>query len=948
MFRRINIPFFVHCLCAFFPVFLLSSVAQARDETLPRYEIKARIDTAVKKVYAEQRVVWTNVSSREASEVFFHVYPNRVYSVQEKKFVNQFAAYFKVDFFPEGFQSGAIYFESIEADGQKIDPVFEGEDRTILKVRLPRPVARGERVELFMRFRVDIPHAYGRFGWHESLTRLSRWYPILSVHDQRGWHNHPFYVLHRPFFSEASYYDVELTVGQDEVVVHSGDLASEQQNVGGTKTLSIGTPLPIREFSLAMSPQYLRHTEGLGGVMIHSYYLPGHEDYARLAAQDAKDLMVYYTNRFGAYPYKTFSISPVHLGYGGEQMSNMVFIDTRVYELPRALVRYFDFLIAHETGHQWFYNLVGMDEFSEMWMEEGVNSYFIAEYLEEKYGPNAEVIEYPQWFSPWKWILPELTFRRTRDIRYKTLVRYGYDHPIVGKLSSFQEPSSIFALTYGKGSRVVEMLRQRIGEEAFADVFVRLFSEYRMKNVSVVEFQRICEDESGQDLDEFFHAWLADARTLNYAVEGVTGRNKDSVVLANRGQIHEPVDVKVISASGQEKIFRWEGHKRKEEVPVDGPVKSVAIDPDNKWLDIDRVDNFWPRKVNAKAVPLYLPLYDVPLFLPEDGYNVVIGPEIISNGLGVKTSFQRPYDYNIYAATGYEFGEDLHVSRGGFQLNNILNTQTVFGAEVANRTDLDDGSEDLVTQKIYLRRELWPAKYNLSDINDHVSLYIVRNRGTDGLLAQGEREDSRNTSYLKRDEAIAGTLLHIGRSGPSPDPSQGFNIDAMIENSGHFWGATQQFTRASLDTSVYIPVTQRSKFAYRVKGMGGFPDDKNLFELGGMSGLRGYDRKSLRGTNAFLASVEYRFPLASGLRFKFLDNFLGLESVSGVVFFDAGQNWYSSFDDSKLRKDAGGGLRFTMNIGSFLEKVVLRLDAAQAINEPKEDTKVWFGINHAF
>ena len=66
------------------------------------------------------------------------------------------------------------------------------------------------------------------------------------------------------------------------------------------------------------------------------------------ALEIARDVMKFYSQRFGPYPYGEFSIAPVHLGYGGEQMSNMIFIDTRVFELPKILDRYFDFLISHE------------------------------------------------------------------------------------------------------------------------------------------------------------------------------------------------------------------------------------------------------------------------------------------------------------------------------------------------------------------------------------------------------------------------------------------------------------------------------------------------------------------------------------------------------------------------------------------------------------------------
>ncbi len=921
------------------------SAAVFSDE-FPGYDIKAAVDAGKKELTAVQTVNYTNLTALPLNEVYFYIYPNREYSVEEKEFMLRYSAYFKVNPFPEGFENGGIDIRAVKSFGKDFSFQVEGKDRTLLKVVLPAPLGTGETVTLTLDYHVKIPHAYGRFGWHEDIIKLSRWYPVLCVLDENGWHLNPSYPFHRPFYSDAANYSVELTVPANQQVVHSGVLKYEKA-AGNTKILTINSTSPIREFSLAMSPRYNLLEEAAGGIKFKSYYLPGDEFHAKAALKDAQDLFAFYAARFGKYPYPEFSIVPVHLGYGGEQMSNLAFIDTRVYKLPKFLMRYFDFLVAHESGHQWFYNMVGMDEFSEMWLEEGVNSYFIAEYLGQKYGENAAVVEFPRWLKKLEWIFPELTFKRTRDVRYKIMSRIkGYDHAAVGKLSSFQEPSSIFSVTYGKGCRIVQMLRAQIGDDAFKKVFVKIFADFRFKILDIKNFIKICETESGKDLAEFSRDWLYSDKKLNFAVQGVKGR---TILLENLGQIAMLVDVEITLKSGEKQTLQWNGAKLKETISAAGPVAKVAIDPNNDQLDIDRINNFWPRQVQFKPVPIYWPLYDVSVFQPEDAYRVVAGPEIISNGIGVKASVQKAYDQIFYAGTGYEFGESLHTSRAGYELKNVLNTQTALGFAIANRTDHDGGEEDLAAGKVYIRRELWPAKYGLTDINDHVSLYVIRNRGIDGSLTIDEREDSRNLSYLRRDEAIVGANVHFGRSGPAPDPRRGFNTDVILENSGHFLNAAQYFNRGAVDTSIYLPVTAQSQMAYRMKVGLGFPDDKNLFQLGGYDGLRGFDRKSVRGANAILGSVEYRFPLIKKINAAFLDNLFGIESISGVVFADAGQSWFSSFPDSDLKKDVGAGLRMHVNIGSFLEKIIVRADVARAISEDGEDDPhFWFGINHAF
>ncbi len=918
------------------------------SENLVQYDIKADVDVVFKKITATQITQWTNPGSAEVSQLIFYIYPNRFYTAKEKDMLWRFAGYFKVNPFPEGFQTGNMQIVSVSQSGRKLNFSIDGDDQTILKVELAYPLKPGETVQVELNFSVDIPHiALGRFGWNDNVFRLSRWYPILSVYEKdKGWNKNPDYPFHRPFFSQAALYKVTLTIPQEQVVAHTGNQSGERFNPDGKKVYSIETLEAVREFSFAMSPEYKILNDEFDGIQIQSYYLPGDEKAAAAAIVSARDLMKFYIQQFGKYPYDKFSIAPVDLGYGGEQMSNLIFIDRRAYQLPGMMNRYFDFLVAHETGHQWFYNLIGVDEYQEMWLEEGLNSYFIEKYLAQKYGEDGEVIDFPAWAKKFTVALPKLTFKNTRDTRYKSIARIGMDHAIVSKLSSFDEPSAIFSVTYGKGARVLGMLKGYLGDAVFEKVFRRVFEEYRFKNLTVKEFIAICEQEHGGSLAWFFDQWLYSDKQFNYALES----KGNEIVLKNHGGIAMPAEIIVEKKDGsQEHVTSTLDPKEKLSWPRKD-VKRISIDPDKELLDIDRTNNYWPRRLHTKLVPLYSGLYEIPTFLPDDGYSLTVGPELANNGLGIKGSLQKPYDQIFYTGSDYEFGEQLLHSRAGYQLKNVLKTPTVLGVEISNTTDYDDGSEDLVSGKVYLRRELWPAQYNVADLNDHVTLYMVRNQSiNDGADFLSGREGTRNVDYGRRKEAIVGSALHLDRSGTSPDPSRGYKMDIFAENAGHFLAATQSFSRGAIDTSFYLPLTEKTTTAVRIQIGGGYPNDKVLFYAGGPNGLRGYERKTIRGANILLGSLEYRFPIVDNLKISFFDHILGLEKIGGVVFADAGEAWFSSPSSSPWRKDAGVGLRFTVNIGSLFEKVIVRADIAQAINDEDEDhPRFLMGINHAF
>src|SRR3989338_6474378 len=276
-------------LSVFSIIFVLCSVCFAYE--YPKYEIEARVDTAGHIIRAKQKVTLVNNSDKAVKEAYFHIYPNRKYTEKEKRFISRYAAYFKVNLFPEGFQSGSIKINSVSSSGQSLKYQIEGEDQTILKVELEKEVVVGSSAVLELEYQVEIPHAYGRFGRNKNITSLLRWYPMLSVLDKEGWHNYPFYPYHQPYFSDAANYSVRLTVPREQIVIHSGVLKNQSENADGTKTLFLESELPLRDFGLALSPDYKVQSLDAGGIKINSYYLEGDDFYAQKAEEYARGLM---------------------------------------------------------------------------------------------------------------------------------------------------------------------------------------------------------------------------------------------------------------------------------------------------------------------------------------------------------------------------------------------------------------------------------------------------------------------------------------------------------------------------------------------------------------------------------------------------------------------------------------------------------------------------------
>ncbi|MGE5279149.1 MAG: M1 family aminopeptidase [Deltaproteobacteria bacterium] len=928
-----------------FSLFILSllCVSTAWGFQDVRYDISARLDPRSSVVTGTEILSFVNDTGAPLREVFLRIYPNHKYAPREKRNLYKYASYFKAEPFPEGFEQGALAVGAVkDGAGAALPFAVEGADATLLRVTLSSPCPAGGTCVLTTDFTVTVPCRLGRFGRYGGIFALNRWYPLLAAREDGVWQKPPDYLLHMPYVSDAATYALTFAVPAGYDVISGCDETLGDTTAAGIRTVRLRSSAPLRELTLAVSNALSRYRIERNGVAIESYYLRKDEAQAAKAAAYAADMLAYYGERFGPYPYRKFSIVPVYLGYGGSQNAGLIFIDTRAYRMPRFLDRYFEFLITHETGHQWWYNVVGNDEFREVWLDEGLNSYGTLEYFKHKYGAGVKIVKMPAWLETF---IPDPSFDDVRNYRYWYFAQKGWDAAIIQESTSFYEPSLIFTVAYGKGSEVVRMLAGLMGPQAF-DAFLRRYAErFRFRIARVRDFIALAGEASGRDLGWFFDEWLYRPAVCDYAVV----RHGKRLVLEKLGEVRMPVDVRLRYRDGTHTTLSFDGAAAEEDIPVD-PAKRVAeaeADPAGRLLDLDRINNRYPRRLSIRFVPVYHPLYDVPLFLRTDRYTWLTGPSFSRFGIGVKSALKRPGDWTAYAAGHYDGNASLWTSCVGFEKNNLFRRYLSWGLEFIDRQALGKEEENLQSYKIYLRQELGLG-YSLFEPNSHATLYFLHNRGLDEHGFIGEGEEARNLHYKQKRESVFGLTFHWSDAGAFPDPAMGFRLNSTSEVGGHVARGDDAFVRSSLEYSRYVGLGRGQVFAWRVKAGGGHPKDKYLFYLGSDRELRGYAYKSIQGSAMLLGSLEYRFPLAHDLDVRLPWNLTALDAVQGVVFFDAGTAWYDHFNEDGLRKDVGVGLRFYFNVAGAAERVGVRIDVARPLDGDDKDTRVWVGVNHAF
>ena len=230
---------------------------------------------------------------------------------------------------------------------------------TALPVTLDQPLGPGGSATISMHVAISVPSKNDRFGYHSGLAMLGTVLPTLAIHDGDGWHLDPFVDLGESFYSVVGEYRVSLTVPRALSTPTTGALTDSRDNSDGTQTRTYSAS-HVRDFEWAAG--HLSSVQGTDsdGVRVRVSYNPStySASAARGALAKAIRAMNEFTHDFGAYPYPELDVVLSPLPYHGMEYPTFVLSDTRQIS------------IGHEIAHQWWYGIVGDDQFSSPWLDE--------------------------------------------------------------------------------------------------------------------------------------------------------------------------------------------------------------------------------------------------------------------------------------------------------------------------------------------------------------------------------------------------------------------------------------------------------------------------------------------------------------------------------------------------------------------------------------------------
>ncbi|MEA2246314.1 MAG: hypothetical protein QOH46_843 [Solirubrobacteraceae bacterium] len=230
-------------------------------------------------------------------------------------------------------------------------------DCTAMQVVLDRPLAPGEVTTIALRIRIRTPPRPDRFGRFRGAAYFGNAIPLLAVADARGWQLPPYTFAGESFYSISAAWRVRLRVPRGLKVASTG--TQDGGSSGGVVTL---TAPRARDFMLVVGRFDVR-TEESGGLRLRRFSAPGTSaTVARKTLSLAAYSMRRYADWYGPYDRPEIDLveGPREVAHGGLAMEYPELVLT-----PASATS-----IAHELAHQWFYGIVGDDQWSEPWLDE--------------------------------------------------------------------------------------------------------------------------------------------------------------------------------------------------------------------------------------------------------------------------------------------------------------------------------------------------------------------------------------------------------------------------------------------------------------------------------------------------------------------------------------------------------------------------------------------------
>jgi aminopeptidase N len=497
------------------------------------------------------------------------------------------------------FHSPDITFSSVKLNGKDVEHKKNGHELWIYpSVNL----SKDEEYRMEMEYTAKPIYDLFHIGWSEPATRDNK----------QIWAHRPFHWL--PYSDDRLTVDMHITFDSNYMVFSNGVRESVADNEDGTRTWHYKMYKEHPFFSTALvigRYDYLVDTTE-SGIPLELWYYPWNADHSGPTYMYTSEMFSFFEDEFGfGYPYELYREAPVEdYLYGAmETTTSTVFGDYLAVDERAWDGRNYVNVNAHELAHQWFGNCLSHLRNRDVWLTESFATYY------------AKIFE--------KHVFGDDYYDAVRDQEMQeTFMASEKDGYPVGHGRGGR------ARWYPKGSLVMDMLRDVLGENDFKASIQLYLEKNAFSEVETAEFLAAIREATGRSMEWFFDQWICRGGEPHYNVywsEAINTEGLKQTVVEVR-QVHKrdeliglfsmPVNIDVYYDDGSSQRVTPLISEEFQQVHIDNKdgkaVSFVLFDPGRRIIKkLDLRKDIEELSAQLLGAPLMIDRYDALLALRE-------------------------------------------------------------------------------------------------------------------------------------------------------------------------------------------------------------------------------------------------------------------------------------------------------------------------------------------
>lgn len=375
-------------------------------------------------------------------------------------------------------------------------------DQSIATLPFPEPLAPGDGARIEITFTTNVPTDeslhYGilNFASDTETWSLAHWYPVIAGRDPvTGWMLEPTSEYGDPIFTDAGLYTVSVTAPEELTLITSGVEVNSTVNGDGMAT-TVFNAAPSRDFVMFADAGMDVTTREVAGTTISSWYQPANHEAGETVTVWGEQSLTLFNDLLGEYPYRELQLAEIDIyNAAGVEFPQLIAISSDYYERPihTSSPGYFAFTVAHEVVHQWFYNIVGNNQYKYAFIDEGLTNFLSSKVYFSEF---------------WNEMVGEQMYNRHILSPYEKAVGSSVDPLIDTPTDDFATQGEYVTAVYSKAAVGFAAIHEEIGDDAFFNALQEYVQDFQFRVATPDDLLSAFQGASDVDVEAIWVRWF--------------------------------------------------------------------------------------------------------------------------------------------------------------------------------------------------------------------------------------------------------------------------------------------------------------------------------------------------------------------------------------------------------------------------------------------------------